>query len=58
MRPVESGAGEELYRAAVETGMHAVAVEFDFVQPLIAFRRGVDQLGKLRRDPLRQSGRA
>ena len=38
--------------------MHAVAVEFDFVQPLIAFRRRVDQLGVLRRDPFRQSRRA
>jgi hypothetical protein len=25
-------------------------------QPVIAFRRGVDQLGELGRDPLRQSG--
>jgi hypothetical protein len=38
--------------------VHAVAVELDFMQPLVAFRRGVDQLGQLRRDPLRQSGRA
>jgi hypothetical protein len=34
--------------------MHAVAVEFDFVEPLVAFRRRVDQLGELRRDPFRQ----
>jgi hypothetical protein len=27
-------------------------VEFDFVQPLVAFRRGVDELGQLRPDPL------
>ena len=58
VRPVEPGAGEQPHRAAVEARMHAVAVVFDFVQPLIAFRRGVDQLGQLRRDPLRQSGRA
>ena len=37
--------------------MHAVAVEFDFVEPLVAFGRGVDQLGELRPDPLRQSSR-
>ena len=36
---------------------HAVAVELDFVQPLVAFRRRADQLGKLWLDPLRQSGR-
>jgi hypothetical protein len=41
--------------AAVEPGMHAVAVELDFVQPLVAFPRRVDQLGELRRDPFRQS---
>jgi hypothetical protein len=37
--------------------MHAIAVEFDFVQPSVAFRRRVDELGELRRDPFRQSGR-
>jgi hypothetical protein len=37
--------------------MHAIAVEFDFVEPLVAFGRGVDQLGELRLDPLRQSSR-
>jgi hypothetical protein len=42
----------------IEARMHAVAVIFDFVQPLVAIRRGVDQLRELRRDPLRQSGRA
>ena len=51
MGPVEPGAGEELYRAAVEPRVHAVAVEFDLVQPLIALRRRVDELGQLRRDP-------
>jgi hypothetical protein len=38
--------------------VHAVAVEFDLVQPLIVFRRRVDQPGELRRDPLRQGRRA
>ena len=54
MRPVEPGACEQLHRAAIEARMHAVAVEFDFVQPLIAVRRRVDELGKLRQYPLRQ----
>ena len=57
MRPVEPGAGEELYRAAVASRVHAVAVEFDLVQRLVALRRRVDELGELRRDPLRQSRR-
>jgi hypothetical protein len=38
--------------------MHAVAVEFDFIQPLVAFRRGVDELRELRRDPSGESRRA
>jgi len=37
--------------------MHAVAVELDFVEPLIAVRRRLDQLRQLRRDPFRQRGR-
>ena len=52
MRPVEAGAGEQVDGAAVEARMHAVAVEFDFVQPLVALRRRIDQLRELRRDPL------
>ena len=35
--------------------MHAVTVELDFMQPLVAFRRRVNELGQLRRDPLRQT---
>jgi len=58
VRPVEPGAGEQGDRAMVEARMQPVAVEFDFMQPLVAFRRRVDQLRELRRDPLRQSGRA
>jgi hypothetical protein len=57
VRPVEAGAGQQLHSAAVEPRMHAVAVELDFVQPLAAFRRRVDQLCELRRDPFRQRGR-
>jgi hypothetical protein len=55
--PVEPSAGQQLYRAAIEAGVHAVAVELDLVQPLVAFRRRVDELGQLRRDPLRQGRR-
>jgi hypothetical protein len=37
--------------------VHAVAVVFDFMQPLVAFRRHIDQLRELRPYPLRQRGR-
>ena len=57
VRPVEPGAGQQLDRAAVEPRMHAVTVELDFVQPLVAFRRRLDQLRELWRDPYRQRGR-
>ena len=57
MRPVEPGTGEQPHGAVIEARMQAIAVELDFVQPLAAFRRRVDQLRELRRDPLRQSGR-
>jgi hypothetical protein len=50
--PVQPGAGQQFHRTAVEPRMHAVAVIFDFVQPLIAIRRGIDQLRELGRDPL------
>ena len=42
--PVEPGARQQLHRAAVEPRMHAVAVVFDFMQPLVAVRRRVDEL--------------
>jgi hypothetical protein len=56
MRPVEAGARKQPHVAAVEPGVHAVAVELDFVQPLRPVRRRVDELGQLRPDPFRQSG--
>ena len=37
--------------------MHAIAFVFDFVEPLVAFRRRVDQLRQLRPNRLRQCGR-
>ena len=40
----------------VEAGMHAVAVIFDFMQPLVAVRRGIDELRQLRLYPLGQRG--
>ena len=36
--------------------MHAVAVVFDFVQPLVAVRRFFDELRQLRPYPFRQGG--
>ena len=38
--------------------MHAIAVVFDFVEPLVAFRRRVDELRQLRPDPLGQRVRS
>jgi hypothetical protein len=43
-----AGAREQPHRTAVEARMHAVAVEFDFVQPPGPVRRRVDELGELR----------
>jgi hypothetical protein len=57
MRPVEPGAGQKARGAAIEPRMHAVAVELEFVEPLIAFGGRVDELSELRRDQFRQSGR-
>ena len=53
IRPIEPGGGKQLHSKAVETRMHAVAVELDFVEPLIALRRRVDERGELRPDPSR-----
>jgi hypothetical protein len=53
VRPVAPGAGQQFDRAAVEPCHHTVAVIFDFVQPVVAVRRRVDQLRQLRRHPLR-----
>jgi hypothetical protein len=38
--------------------MHAVAVVFDFVEPLVAFWRFGNQLGQLRRIHLGKAARA
>jgi len=55
MRPVEPGAGQQAHSAAIEPRMHAIAVELDFVEPLRAVRRFLDELRQLRPDPLRQT---
>ena len=41
----------------VEPGMHAEAVIFDFMSPLIAIWHGVGKLSKLRLDPTEQRDR-
>ena len=51
MRPVKPGAGQQADRAPVQAGMHPVAVEFDFVEPVWPVRRLVHQPGELRFDP-------
>jgi hypothetical protein len=55
MGAIKPVAGQQPHLASVEPGVHAKAVEFDFVQPLRAVGRGVDALRQLRPDPLRQS---
>jgi hypothetical protein len=55
--PIETGAGDQPYAAAIEARVHAIAVELDFVEPAGPIRRCVDKLRELRLDPLRQSGR-
>jgi hypothetical protein len=51
INPVEPGAGQQPDRAAVESGMHPVAVELEFVQPPGPFWPLVDQFGELRFHP-------
>ena len=43
-RPIEAGPGKELHAAIVDARGHAIAVEFDFVDPLRAGRRLLDRL--------------
>ena len=42
--PVESGAGQQADHAPVQPGMHPVAIEFEFVQPLRPIGRLVPSL--------------
>jgi hypothetical protein len=55
MRPIEPDAGQQPDRAAIEARIHAVAVEFDLVQPFRTFRRLLHELRQWRRI---QSGKA
>jgi len=52
--PVEAGAGQQRDVAADDPGVHAVAVEFDFVRRAIAARNRRNQLAQLRLDPGRR----
>ena len=53
VRPVEPRARQQLRLAAVDSGVHAVAVELDLVQPAVTGRRLVYEARELRLDPLR-----
>ena len=59
MRPIEACARQQRGLAAIDPGMHAVAVVLDLVQPAGACRRLVHQARELRLDPFRRpSGRS
>ena len=51
--PVEPGAREQPHGAMIEARHHSVAVIFDFVEPLVAFGRRVNELRQLWADPSR-----
>jgi hypothetical protein len=55
MGPLEAGAGQQPRAAAIKACMQAVAVELDFVQALVAFRRPVDQPQEVRPNSFRQN---
>ena len=52
MRPIEACARQQRGLAAVDPGVHAVAVVLDLMQPAVARRRFVDEARELRLDPL------
>ncbi|MER8777948.1 hypothetical protein NKH79_25290 [Mesorhizobium sp. M0977] len=54
MRPIEAGAGEQADVAAVDPRVHAVSVVLDFVKPIGAVGRFVDQPRQLRLGPFRR----
>ena len=54
VRPVQPRARQQLRLAAVDSGVHPVAVELDLVQPAVTRRRFVDEARELRLDPLRR----
>jgi len=47
VRPIEPGAGQQPHRAVIEPGVHAVAVEFEFVKPIRPAGCLFDQLSEL-----------
>ena len=55
--PVVAVAREQPHVVAVDARQHAVAVELDLVDPVVARRRAVDQRRELRRQRERQVGR-
>jgi len=57
VRPVQAGARQQPGFAVVETGVHAIAVVLDLVQPLRTLRRLAYQFAKLWFDPLWQTAR-
>ena len=54
MRPVESGAGEQLDVATVDPRVHSVPVVLDLVHPGGTGRRLIDEARELRLDPLQR----
>ncbi|MER8931011.1 hypothetical protein NKI34_34415 [Mesorhizobium sp. M0700] len=54
MRPIEAGAGKQADVAAVDPCVHAVSVVLDFVKPVRAVGRFVDEARKLGLDPFRR----
>jgi hypothetical protein len=51
VRPVEACPGQQFDVAAVDAGVHAVAVVLDLVQPAVARRRLIYKARELRLDP-------
>jgi hypothetical protein len=49
--PGVAPAGQDLHVAGIKPGVHPVAVEFDFMQPVGAVRCGLDERRQLRLDP-------
>src|SRR5918996_166381 len=52
LRPVLPGAGEEAQPAVRDAAQHPIAIELDFVQPIRAFGRAIDERRQLRSDEL------
>ena len=57
MRPIPAGSGEQLDIVVIDPRVHAVAVVFDFMDPVLARRRFFDEARQLRLDPCCRMGR-